>query len=168
MNLRVIEALLSLLGLLIPSAVSLFILYKVNKAQRSVEEMIPSLDDFIEIGEDGTVNMDERLVKLIDGFGSRIAQSLRMSFLQGLGANAKIEKGLQGAMTADIIDKKMPIVNLIGDIFGIETTKYITKHPNAIGQLVSMAGPMLPKFLQGMMKNNGQPEQVTGQSQGVM
>jgi len=94
-------------------------------------------------GEDGEINMREDLALLIDAFGSRIAKSLKMSFLQGLGAQAKIEKGLKGAMAQDIIENKMPLLNLAGDILGFNTKQYIAKHPDALGQIIQLAGPLL-------------------------
>ena len=112
---------------------------------RDVEDMIPSIDDFIS-EENGEWQIDERLVKVIDLAGSRMFQSAKMSAIQGLGAQAKIEKGLQGAFAADIIENKMPILDLIGEFAGINVKKYITKHPQAIAQIVQMFGPMMQNF----------------------
>jgi len=99
----------------------------------------------------------EDIVSLIDAFGSRMAKSLKMSFLQGLGANAKIEKGLKSAMAQDIIEEKMPLLNLAGDILGFNTKQYISKHPDALGQLIQLAGPLL---------QGGNLGSIMGQKQG--
>jgi hypothetical protein len=134
-----LEALLSLLGLLIATGVSLYAIREMKQARAS----IPSLSDFIKKGEDGETIIREDVMSVIDAFGSRMAQSLKMSFLQGLGAQAKIEKGLKGAMAQDIIENKLPLLDLAGDILGFNTKQYITKHPEALGQIIQLAGPLL-------------------------
>ena len=117
---------------------------------RDVENMIPSPSDYVEKGEDGETIIREDAALFIDALGSRVSKSFRMNFLQGLGAQAKIEKGLKSAMTQDIIDQKMPIINLIGEFVGINTKQYISKHPEAIAQLGQIAAP----YLQNFQKNN--------------
>jgi len=66
---------------------------------------IPSLSDFIRKEGDDII-LREDLSMVIDAFGSRIAKSLRMSFLQGFSAQAKIDKGLKGAMMQDVVDRE--------------------------------------------------------------
>jgi len=136
-------------------------LYAVHRMNK-VSNRIPEIDDLFQVvEEDGkrVVHMDERIVLAIDTFGSRMAQSLRMSFLQGLGADAKLEKGLEGAMALDIVENKMPLLNLAGDIFGFNTKKYIAKNPRALGQLLKLAAPYLQNFNLGSMGNNDQTMQ---------
>lgn len=116
--------------------------YSLREIRRT-RSAIPSLSDFIKKGEDGEIIMREDLAMVIDGFGSRIAKSLKMSFLQGLGAQSKIEKGLKGAMAQDIVENKLPLLNLAGDILGFNTKQYISKHPEALGQIIKLAAPLL-------------------------
>jgi hypothetical protein len=117
-------------------------IYAIREMRRA-QAAIPSLSDFIKKGEDGETIIREDVASLIDAFGSRMAQGIKMSFLQGLGAQAKIEKGLKGAMAQDIVENKMPLLNLAGDILGFNTKQYIAKHPDALGQLLQLAGPYL-------------------------
>ncbi|MCK5611801.1 hypothetical protein KAR91_58570 [Candidatus Pacearchaeota archaeon] len=123
------------------------------------------MDGLVSQSEDGELTIREDVSKVIDAFGSRVAQSLKMSFLQGLGANAKIESGLKGAIAEDVIDNQMPILNLVGDFAGINVKKYISKHPDAVGQLLGMIPPQYIAMLKGnFTKNNGggQPQNTSG------
>jgi len=123
--------------------VSIYSFREIRRSRALITDSIPSLSDYIQKGENDEIIMREDLAMVIDGFGSRIAKSLKMSFLQGLGANAKIEKGLKGAMAQDIVENKMPLLNLAGDILGFNTKQYIAKHPDALGQLIQLARPLL-------------------------
>lgn len=133
------------------AGVSFYSIREIKRSRALITENLPSLDDFV-FEEDGQWVMDARLGKLIDAFGSRIAQSLKMSLLQGLGAQAKIDKGMKGAMAADIVENKMPILNLIGDFLGFNTKKYISKHPEALAQLM----PLLQNMTSGKGRGVGQ------------
>lgn len=143
------------------AGVSFYSIREIRRSRALITDSLPSLSDYVKKGEEDEIIIREDLAVLIDAFGSRIAKSLKMSFLQGLGANAKIEKGLKGAMASDIIDNKMPIINLIGEVMGFNTKQYISKHPEAIGQLMQMAGPLLPGFMKGQ-QNNPQDNGGTG------
>ena len=138
---------------LIPSVVSIgFALYgihEIRNSKRMVQEIVPSLDDYIFQDDAGEWHVEERLAKVFDLVGSRMAQSIRMSFLQGLGAQRKIEKGLKGALAKDIVEKKMPLLNLAGEFLGFNTQEYLGKHPEAIGQLLQLAGPLLGQVQHG-------------------
>lgn len=158
-----IEALLSLLGLLIATGVSLYAIREMKQARAS----IPSLGDFIKEGEDGETIIRADVVSLIDAFGSRMAKSLKMSFLQGMGATAKIEKGLKGAIAQDIIEEKMPLLNLAGDILGFNTKQYIAKHPDALGQLIQLAGPLLQGGNLGSLMKGGAPKMQSQNNGGL-
>lgn len=147
------------MSLVLAAVVSFISLRKISQAQAS----IPSLSDFIKKGEEGETIIREDIVSLIDAFGSRMGQHIKMSFLQGLGANAKIEKGLKGAMAQDIVEEKMPIIHLIGDVLGFNTKQYISKHPEALGQLIKIGAPLLQG--QGLNLGSmipGQPLQNNG------
>jgi hypothetical protein len=87
--------------------------------------------------------MREDLALVVDALGQRVARGIKMSFLQGLGAQAKIEKGLKGAVAQDIIENKLPLLNLAGDILGFNTKQYIAKHPDALPQIIQLAAPLL-------------------------
>ena len=109
---------------------------------KKAESLVPSLDDYV-FQENGEWRIDERLVKITDVIGSRMAQSIKMSFLQGMGANAKIDKGLKTAMTQDLIENKAPWLNTIAGFLGFEpknTAAYITKHPEQINFLLGLIG----------------------------
>ena len=111
--------------------------------------------------------MREDLAMVVDAFGSRMAKSIRMSFLQGLGANAKIEKGLKGALATDIVENKMPLLNLASDVLGFNTKQYISKHPEALGQLLHLAAPLLQGNGLGNLLGGGQPQPQRNNSHGV-
>lgn len=138
---------------------------------RRTRSSIPALSDFIKKGEDGETIMREDITMVIDAFGSRIAKSFKMSLLQGLGANAKIEKGLKGAMMQDIVEEKMPLLNLAGDLLGFNTKQYLAKHPDAIMQLA----PLAQKFMGGkggfdlnsLLGQGGPSQQSRSQNDGV-
>ena len=135
------------------------------ETMRDVEDMIPSPNDFVQKGEDGETIIREDAALLIDAFGSRIAQSAKMSMIQGLGAQAKIDKGLKGAMAQDIVENKMPIINLIGDVLGFNTKQYISKHPEALGQIAQIAAPYLQGKglnVQSLMGGGMSPSQPQG------
>jgi len=137
------------------AGVSFYSLREIKRSRALITDSLPSLEDYVHRGEDGEINIREDLAMLIDAFGSRMAKSLKMSFLQGLGAQAKIDKGIKGAMAMDVVENKMPILNLIGDVLGFNTKKYISQHPEALAQLIP--------YVQGLMQNNS-----PGQTQGGM
>jgi len=115
--------------------------------------MIPSLDDIVRVNEDGTIDMDQRLAAIVTGIGQTMMQSFKMSALQGLSAQSKLEKGLKGAFAKDIIDNKMPILNMAGDLFGFNVKQYVAKNPDALMQLLGM--PQVQGLLGRFMNNNG-------------
>lgn len=142
------------------AGVSFYSIREIRRGRALLTDSLPSLTDYVQQGEGGETIIREDLAMLIDAFGSRIAKSLKMSFLQGLGAQAKIDKGLKGAMASDVIENKMPIINLIGDVLGFNTKQYISKHPEALGQLAQIAGPYIGQLTgQG---NNGSQNQGQG------
>jgi len=132
------------------------------ETMRDLEELIPSPSDFVQKGEDGKTIIREDAALLIDAFGSRVFQSAKMSAIQGLGADAKLEKGLESAITQDIIEDKFPLIEMAGDFAGINVKKYLVKNPRAISQLLKLAGPYLPQ-----LKALGQPQsQIKGNGVG--
>lgn len=151
-ELTLFEQILSLLSLLFPIAASclitLIVIRESRRSLASIPDFLPSWSDFIEKQGD-TIVIDENLSLLLDAVGKKIASSLRYSFMQGLGAQSKIEKGLKGAMAQDAIDKKMPLLNLVGQFLGINTAEYIAKNPHALAQLA----PIINSFMGGQKRN---------------
>lgn len=105
--------------------------------------------------EQGNIVMDERVVTLIDAVGSRIFQSGKMSMLQGLSVDSKKMKGLKAAMAQDVVEEKLPLLQIAGDFMGINTKEYIKKYPDAIFQFVQI--PAVQKFLGQFMGSQGAP-----------
>jgi len=99
--------------------------------------------------------LDARIVKGIEALGSTIAKSLKFSLLGSISGQARLEKGLKGALAQDIVEQNMPILNLVGDFLGINTKKYIAKHPEAFLQLMQQFAPMLMKFKLGQGNSGG-------------
>ena len=93
------------------------------------------------------VLMDPRLVGLVDALGSRMATSLKMSVLGGLSGQARLDKGLKGAMAQDFVQSKAPILKALGDLVGFNTADYVAENPDTIMSLLPM--------LQGFMKQQG-------------
>ena len=147
---------LALLSLIIVVTVSFFSLRNMNRYNHTFD----NLSNLIGKDEEGNIMMDERIVAVIDAVGSRLFQSAKMSALQGLSVNSKLEKGLKEAFTKDIIEEKLPLLDagagLLKEFTGYNVKKYITKNPDALMQLLSM--PQVQSFLKnfsgGMPSNN--------------
>jgi len=155
-----ISEMLAFASLILMSLVSL---YSVRKLKR-FEELGDTVQELFRYEEDeeGNPLLDARIGKMIQTFSSGIAKSIQMSFLGKLSGPARLDKGIKGAMASDIVENKMPIINLVGDIFGVNTSKYIQKHPDAMMQL--MGDPRVQQFLGSMMnRQNNHPS-----GQGVM
>ena len=120
------------------------------------------LDNLVGKDEEGEIIMDERLVAVVDAVGARMFQGAKMSALQRLSVNSKLDKGLKGAMMQDYVEDKMPIANLIGDVFGFNTKKFIGKHPDAIMQILNT--PQAQQFLGQIFENKGSPHNSPGQA----
>jgi len=141
---------------------------------KKMQNRIPSLDDFCEIkkDEDGKpqVFIEPRLALVLDGLSKRFAQTLfqsfKMSNLQGLGASAKLDKGLKAAFAKDIINEKMPWLSALEHFAGINVKSYITKNPDAALSLLS--NPKVQQIIGGFMNRNNSPGQSHNQGQNVM
>ena len=136
---------LALLSLIIVVIVSFFSLRNMNRYNR----VFTNLGQYISKDEEGHIVMDERIVAVIDAVGSRLFQSAKMSMLQGLSVNAKLDKGLEEALAKDIIEDKLPLLDagagLLKDFTGYNVKKYITKNPRALVQL--LGNPQIQSFL---------------------
>jgi hypothetical protein len=129
----------------------------MNNKLGKFEDLADSVGSFLryEEDEDGKPLIDARLQKILTVGSSALAQSLKMSLLGSLSGPARLEKGLKGAIAQDIVEEKMPMVNLIGDFLGFNTKKYIGKHPEAMMQLGQMLAPMLGKIKLGQPNDGG-------------
>ena len=144
---------LAVLSLIIVLTVSYFSLRNMNKYNRTFD----GLKNLIGKDEEGNIVVDERIVHVVDLLGSRLFQSAKMSALQGLSVDSKLEKGLKGAFAKDIIDQKLPILNLLGDFMGVNVKQYVAKNPDALMQLLAMpqVQGFLGKFMGGQPNNPG-------------
>ena len=152
----VVASLVSFCGLFF----AVYTVHRMNKKLGAFEETADSVGQFFryEEDEDGNVQLDARAVGMIKAFSSSLATTLKMSVLGSLSGPARLDKGLKGAIAQDIVEEKAPMINLIGDFLGINTKKYISKHPEAMLQLYKQFGPMLGKI--------GVPGGAPGQSRG--
>lgn len=146
-----ISEILAFLSLILMSIVSIYSLRKL----RRFESLGDTIEDLFRYEEDeeGNPLIDARLTKMMQTLSSSLATSLRMSVLGQLSGPARLDKGLKGAMASDVVENKMPVINLLGDVFGINTSKYIAKHPDALMQL--MGDPRVQQFLGSIMKGQG-------------
>ena len=143
----------------------IFVIYnlvKFNKKLESYEglaDKVSSVADLFRYEEDPETKeamVDPRLLKLIRIGASGIAESVKMSFMGALSGPARLDKGLKGAITKDVIEEKMPLLQMAGDFLGFNTKQYIAKHPDAMLQLVQMFGPMLKNMkMPGQQRNDG-------------
>ena len=157
-----LELLLTLIGTFSAIGVSLYAIYELKRTQRSLLDLLPSLDDFI-FEKDGEWQVDERLVKVFDLVGSRIALSMRQSLFQGMGVEKKIQGGLQKAVIEDVIDGGAlgPIGGLADMFLGGKVKDYLTKNPSAINYLL----PMIQQFA-GNIKLPAGPSKRTSEDRG--
>ena len=140
-ELRLLSVLLSLAGLLLMAGVSFYSIREIRRSRTLITESLPSFDDFV-FQKDGEWVMDARLGKLIDALGSRIAQSGKMSILQGLGADAKNVKRLDKAAGTDLLDASG--FGGILDILGLSNVKReLIKNPKLIAVAAQRFGPMI-------------------------
>ena len=139
----------------------LWMVMTTRKMNRKLSEYEPVIEDFAALfryqeSEDGKPMLDARLVSIAEAFSSGVAKSLQASFMGQQSGVARLDKGLKGAMAADVVEQKMPIINLLGDIFGINTISYVKKHPDAMMQLAAKFAPQIQGFLQNR-NDGGQP-----------
>ena len=137
-------------------SVLLIALIYTERRFRKYDDLANSVSQLFRYEEDenGNPMLDARLVKIIESLGSSIAKSLKFSVLGSISGQARLEKGLKSAITQDLIDNQMPILNLIGDFLGINTKKYIAKHPEAFMQLMQHFAPTLLKLKLGNGSQN--------------
>lgn len=146
-----INTLLAFASVVLMIFMSCYSIWRLEK----LESKIPSLDDYVQIDEEtGEIQIEKRLNALMTGAGASMMKSLKMSFLGQLSGNARLEKGLKGAMAKDIIDNKMPLLSLVGDFLGYNVKQYVAKNPDALMQLISM--PQVQGMLANVMGNNSQ------------
>ena len=159
MDLSILNAFLTLLL----AAISIYILLSTNRKLKKFESLADSVGQFFRYEEDENGNplLDARLGKILEALGSSLAKSMKFSFLGSLSGQARLEKGLKSALTQDLVDNQMPILNLIGDFLGINTKKYIAKHPEAFMQLAQQFLPIIMKQKFNQAPNNGELGGIT-------
>ena len=140
---------LALLSLIIVLTVSYFSLRNMNRYNQRFD----SLSNLIGKDEEGHIVMDERIVAVIDAVGSRLFQSAKMSMLQGMSVDSKLQKGLKGALAQDIVEEKLPLLQAAGDFLGFNTKAYIKKNPDALFQLMQI--PAVQKLAAQFMGGSG-------------
>jgi len=141
-------------------SVLLIALIYTERRFRKYDDLANSVSELFRYEEDeeGNPMLDARLVKIIEALGSSIAKSVKFSVLGSISGQARLEKGLKSAMAQDLIDNQMPILNLIGEFLGINTRKYIAKHPEAFIQLMQHFAPALLRFKLGNGSQNSNLE----------
>lgn len=156
MDLAILNAFLTLFL----TAISIYIVLSTNRKLKKFETLADSVGQLFRYEEDenGQPLLDARLVKILEALGSSFAKSMKFSFLGSLSGQARLEKGLKTAMVQDVIDNQAPLINLIGDFLGINTKKYIAKHPEAFLQLL----PKLAPILQNSFKKGSSHERFKG------
>jgi len=117
------------------------------------------MDNFISKDAEGNLVMREDIVAVIDAVGSRIAKAGQMGILQGLGADAKLQKGVESAVAKDLIDAKLPLLGLVDDVLGggLNIKDYLIKNPRALPYVMKLAGSLtqgLGVDLRQLMGNN--------------
>ena len=132
---------IAIISLLIVVTVSFLSLRNMNRYNNTFD----NLKNLVGKDEEGHIVMDERIVAVIDAVGSRLFQAGKMSMLQGLSVDSKKLKGIKAAMAQDVIEEKMPLLEIAGDFMGVNTKAYIKKYPDAIFQLANI--PAVQKFL---------------------
>jgi hypothetical protein len=132
---------------------AIVILLFTERKFRKYDALVNSVSDLLryETDSEGNVSLDARVTGMVSALSSGIAKSIKMSFLQGLSVDSKLQNGLKSAMVSDAVDNQFPMLNLVGDFLGINTKKYLTKHPQALMQLA----PMLQGFMQKNPNNSG-------------
>ena len=157
MDLAVLGGLLATFTSLAGLLFAVLTVRSMNNKLGKFEDLADSVGSFLRYEEDeeGKPLIDARLQKILTVGSSALAQSLKMSLLGSLSGPARLEKGLKGAIAQDIVEEKMPMVNLIGDFLGFNTKKYIGKHPEAMMQLGQMLAPMLGKIKLGQPNDGG-------------
>lgn len=134
-------------------ALAIIIILYTERKFRRYDSLVDNFTDLLRYEEDseGNVLLDSRVTGMINALSSNMAKSLKMSFLQGLSVQSKLDKGLKNAITSDAINKQMPLLGLVGDFLGINTQEYITSHPEALMQLA----PMLKGFMRPRGNDDG-------------
>ena len=138
---------MALAGFVLTLLVSFYAVRQIKQSKEELLGMMPSLDDYVFQDEEGTWQLDQRLGKMFDHVGSRMALSIRQSLFQGQGVQAKIEKGAYGALVDDVFDSGvLGQIGGLADMFsGGRFRDYCKKNPSAIRTII----PLLSGGLQG-------------------
>ena len=131
---------MALAGFVLTLVVSFYAVRQIKQSKDELLGMMPSLDDYVFQDEEGTWQLDQRLGKMFDHVGSRMALSIKQSIFQGMGVSKKIEKGLQNAVIDDVLDSgALGQIGGLADIFlGGKVRDYLKRNPSAINYLMPL------------------------------
>lgn len=141
---------------------SIYGILSFRSVRRTLKEYTPFIDSIAallryEEDEKGNPMIDARLKGFAKAISTEMTSSLSHSVLGQISGVKRLEKGLEGAMAMDIADKEMPILGLIGDFMGVNTAKYIQKHPRAMLQIAQYIAPMFKGQFRGGGPNKPHP-----------
>lgn len=146
-GLALIELLLSLLALITTLGFGLVYYREMKRSKVEILELVPAMEDFV-WQQDGEWKMDERLVKVFDMLGSRIAQSGKMALMQQMGADAKNVKAVDKAIGADMMDASG--IGGILDVLGLSNVKrQLIKNPKTMAIVAQRIAPMIQNMNNG-------------------
>ena len=131
----------------------------VKKTIKTYQPLVETVQELLEykLDEKGNPMIDARILAWAGAIGHSLMASLQGSILGQMSGKARMEKGLKGAMARDISEKQMPILGLIGEFLGVNTSKYVEKHPEAMMQLANQFLPSLLAQKQGGGSNKPHP-----------
>ena len=130
-------------------ATSLYAVWQMRKFR----DMMPSFEDVI-WEENGEWHVREDISKLIDAFGSRFALSMRQSFFQAQGVDAKLSKNVDKAFSLDLMDSSG--IGGVLDVLGFSNVKQmLAKNPRTLQMILSRVAPLLQNFGQGQTSDGG-------------
>jgi len=106
-----------------------------------IEQILPYKDEGT-----GEWRVDERIGQLCDFIGSRLALSMRQAAFQQMGVDSKLQKGVDKAIGADLLDGSG--IGGILDILGMgETKQMLAKNPKTLGIILQRVAPLLNQYL---------------------
>ena len=125
---------------------------KLSSVIEKVEEYLDNwhnaggLDQYIWQEESGEWKCDERIGVAIDFIGSRLAHSLRQAMFQQMGVDAKLQKGVDRALSSDLLDQSG--IGGFLDLVGLSHTKrMLTNNPKTLGLVLERIAPFLNRYL---------------------
>lgn len=168
-----------LLSLLVPLAsilaaliIPMMMLRKMNRLERKYGPLAEDIQSITSIvgglftvkqDKEGNYMVSEGLEVIGGALGQGVAKSLKMSLMGELSGRARLDKGLAGAFVQDVIDKKAPILGILDNVLGTNTTDYLKKNPQAIMGLMPLIEKFAPGVIPGLLKGGaGQAVETAG------